>query len=243
MAYERYTLDVRALIERAGNTWKKRILNRLFSSAAETLGSSGKSVPFADGGTADPGYVPPSNDGRSFLYTHNHFGRAADDAAGRLAAVKAMVAHLQEHGHQAPFDLVVPEVDAADWVGVTGFKYPERAYLNTAGVETRALVPDDQFLGIIDVERGWARVVLEPRLPTNYAGMFKPMGYGSPSNPLAVRYEEGFPLGLTMVATPNQFPLQDAIAYFTFGVGVANRTAGTAYYFAASGDYTDPTIS
>lgn len=242
MSDARYELDVRRLIERSMNTWQRRLLTRLFSSAAETVGSTGKSVPFADGGVADAEYVPPSYEGRVFNSSHTHFLRHTDDAAGRLAAVKAMILHLVEHGYTSPFDLVVPEVDAADWAAVTGFKYPERAILSTAGVEVRSLVDPELYLGVIETERGWCRVKLEPRLPTDYAGMFKPMGNGSPDNPLVVRYESGFPLGLSLVATPNQFPLQDAIAYFTFGVGVANRVAGVCTRFAASGSYTDPTI-
>lgn len=242
MAFSRYVLDIRRLIERSENTWQRKLLTRLFSSAAETVGATGVSAPFADGGTADASFIPPTYNGKTFLATHSHFTRQTDDAAGRLAAIKAMILNLIEHGYTSPFDLVIPEVDATDWAAVTGFKYPERGYLTTQGVEVRALIDENEYLGLIETDRGWARVRLETRLPANYAGLFKPFGYGSPNNPLAVRYEEGFPLGLSMVATPSQFPLQDAIAYFTFGAGVANRLAGAAAYFAAAGNYVNPTI-
>lgn len=242
MKQSRYRLDIRALIERSQNTWDRKLLNRLFSSAAETVGSTGKSVPFADGGTADSAYIPSNYEGHTFLNTHTHFFRAADDAAGRKAGAISMLDTLLEHGYTSPFELVIPEVDAADWVAVDGFIRPDRQVLMTTGVQTRALVDPEMYPGILESNRGWARIKMESRLPTNYAGMFKPMGFGSPANPLVVRYEEGYPLGLSLTATPGQFPIQDAIAYFTFGAGVANRVAGAAAYFAASGDYTDPTI-
>jgi hypothetical protein len=40
-----------------------------------------------------------------------------------------------------------------------------------------------------------------------------------------------------------QYPLEHAILLHEFGVGVGNRLNGYACFFAASGDYTDPTIS
>jgi len=73
--------------------------------------------------------------------------------------------------------------------------------------------------------------------------MFKPSGFQSINAPLIVRYEEGFPLGLSLVAKVDQYPLQEAEATMTFGVGVGNRLAGAATYFAAAGAYTDPTIT
>lgn len=236
-------LDIRALIEKSGDLWEWSLLNRLFKSAAETVGSTGKSVPLADGGTADSEYIPPSYNGKTFDNTHIHFGRQTDDAAGRLAAAKAMAGHLLEHGITPPWDLVIPEADKADWAAVDGFKKPERGILSTAGVEVRAAVPEETYIGIIEVNDGWFRVHPTPRLPTDYAGAFKPFGQGDTRNPLIVRYEDGYPLGLTLVGKIEEYPLQDAVALFTYGVGIANRLNGVCYYFASSGDYTDPTIS
>jgi hypothetical protein len=73
--------------------------------------------------------------------------------------------------------------------------------------------------------------------------MFKPAGRENTDTPLIVRYEQGYPIGLSLVAKIDQFPLQDAIAMMTFGVGVANRLAGAATYFNSTGVYVNPTIS
>jgi hypothetical protein len=239
----RFDRDIARLIQRSTNLWQNRVLWRMFTSAAETVGASGKSVPFADGGTADAAYIPPSYEGRNFLYTHNHFLRNADDATGRSAALVAMGAHLKEHGVNPPWDLIISETDKAVWVAQTEFKKPVRDVFTTAGVETRALVPEETYIGILETSDGWFRVRPEPRLPTKYSGAFKPAGYNNPGAPLLVRTEDGFPLGLVLVATIQNFPLQDAIAYFTFGIGVGDRVAGVCNYAYASGNYVDPTIT
>lgn len=235
--------DINALINRARNIWQKQMMRRLFVTTADSVGSSGKSVPFADGGSADSSWVPPAYDGKTFLYTHNHFGRTTDDDAGRIASVNTMMDHLAEHGFSSPYDLIIPEADIATWTALTGFKKPTRDILTTAGVETRASLPDETYIGVFEGNRGYARVKFSPRLPTDYSGMFKPAGFNNVASPLAVRYEEGYPLGLSIVAQETSFPFHDAIALFTFGVGVANRLAGAATYYFSSGSYVNPTIA
>jgi hypothetical protein len=207
------------------------------------IATSGKSVAFADGGTADSTYIPPSVGGRNFLSSHDHYSRQTADAAGRTAALKALGWTLKEHSHNPPWDLIVAEADKDLWTAQTEFKKPVREWLATAGVEARATVPEDVYLGILETGDGWFRLRPEPRLPTGYAGAFKPAGFNNPGAPLLVRLEDGFPLGLVLVATITNFPLQDAIAYFTYGIGVGDRTAGACVYFYASGDYVDPTIT
>jgi len=234
--------DIRRLLERARNTWDKALLTRMFKSTFDSVGSSGRSMPFADGGTADANYVPISHEGSTFLSTHTHYFRQADDAAGRLAAAKNMAETLYEHGIMPPYDLFIPTTDIADWAGVTGYVKPERSWLQTMGVETRAKLAED-YIGVLEMDRTWAFIKPFNRLPANYAGMFKPAGFNNPNAPLMVRYEEGYPLGLSLVGRLQNFPMEEAIAYFTFGVGIANRIAGAATYFAASGAYTDPTIA
>jgi len=243
MIAQRYQRDIRRLIERSQNTWEKRLMERLFKTSVDTVGNTGKSVPFADGGTADADYVPPSYQGRTFQNTHNHFLRYTNDATGRSSAIKAMASSLFEHGLTSPWELVIPEVDQSSWTAQTEFKKPQRVTIITQAVEVRATVDEETYIGLIETDLGFFRVKTSPRLPTGYAGAFKVFGAGNTQNPLIARFEEGYPLGLTLVGQIQEFPLQDAIAYFTFGVGVGNRVAGTCTYFAASGNYVDPTIS
>lgn len=239
-------LDLAAatIIERAGVTWRKRIFERLFSNAAQRVGASGISMPLADGGTADSEYVPVSWEGFEFDNTHNHYFRETDDAAGRTAALKEMVETLRHHGIMGPYILCIPEEDVALWMAQPEFTRSEKAALLTAAIDVRAVVPDPElYIGVFETDRGWGYVYPTNRVPANYAGMFKPYGFGNINNPLVVRYESGFPLGLTIEGQVIIFPLQEAQTMFTFGVGIGNRLNGALVYFAASGPYVVPTIS
>ena len=193
---------------------------------------------------ADTDFIPMAFGGKTFVNTHNHYIRQTADDSGRAAYLSSAADHLIEHGFTAPFELVIPEVDIANWAKTAlGFKRPQRQSIITAGVETRAAIDESEYLGMIEVDRAWFRVKTTPRLPANYAGVFKIFGANDAQSPLAVRYEDGYPLGLSLVGEVRDFPLQEAIAYFTFGFGVNNRLAGVPGYFAASGSYTSPTIN
>lgn len=242
--------DVQALIQRSRNTWDKEILNRLFKATADTVGTTGVSVPFADGGTADSEYVPSAYGGESFASTHTHYARLTDDAAGRDQFAHDAVEHLREHGIMGPYELVIPDADINDWAALAGagtygvsFIRPERGVITMQNIAQRANINEEIYVGAIETRRGVLYVRPETRLPANYAGVFKPAGLDAPDNVLMVRYEEGYPLGLTLVAQIEHYPLQEAQAIFTFGVGVGNRLAGYLGYFAASGSYTSPSIS
>lgn len=240
---EQLEADIRELIHRAENTWEKAVLTRMFKMEADTVGAAGKSVPLADGGTVDSTFIPPSFDGQEFASSHDHFIRVADTATGRSSSIATMADHLKEHGIPAPWDLIIPDADKALWAAQTEFKKPERGAFSTAGVETRGLVDEESYIGLIEASEGWFRVRASARLPANYAGAFKPYGFGGRDNPIVIRVEEGYPLGIQLVGQIDQFPLQEADAYFTFGAGIGNRLAGVCAYFAASADYITPTIT
>ena len=242
---EQLIADIREVIAKSTNTWEKAVLTRLFKMEADDVGSTGKSVPLCDGGTVDSDYVPPMYEGKEFASSHDHFFRKTDDAAGFKSALLDMGESLKEHGVNPPWDLVIPEADKDAWVAITdpAFIKPQRGILATAGVETRALIPDETYIGIFETADGWFRVKVSPRLPQDYAGAFKSYGFQNANSPLAVRIEAGYALGMMLVGQVKQFPLQEAEAYFTFGVGVGNREAGACSYFAASADYISPTIT
>jgi len=237
-------LSIQTLIDRSRTTWDKRMFERLFKSNVVRVGASGLSMPFADGGVADPDYVPASWGGVDFTSSHNHYFRFADSSAGRTAALKAMVDTLREHGLTSPYILTIPETDTEAWAAQTEFTPPANAILTTQGLERRAVnVNTDLYTGVFETDRGWGLIMPTPRLPTKYAGMFKPFGFNNVNNPLVVRHEDGFPLGLTIEGQVIIYPLQEATAMFTFGIGVNQRLNGSLTFFNASGDYVDPVIS
>jgi len=237
-------LSIQTLIDRGRVTWSKRMMERLYRVESVRVGAGGVSLPFIDGGVSDDEYVAPSWEGVDFPANHNHYHRLADSEAGRTASLLAMALDLREHGHMPPYILTIPEVDAAVWAAQPEYTPPANAILQTQGIEVRALSVDTSlYTGVFEVDRAWGFIMPTSRLPANYAGMFKPYGYGNVNNPLVVRYENGFPLGLSLEGQVIIYPLQEAVAMFTFGVGVGNRTNGSLTYFAASGNYVSPVIA
>jgi hypothetical protein len=237
-------LSVQTLIDRGRNTWSKRNMERLFQIEEVRVGAGGLSLPFADGGASDAEYVPTEWEGVQFDETHNHYFRYTDDATGRTNSLEAMVNTLREHGHMPPYVLMIPEADTGLWYAQPEFVKPERAILLTAGLELRARMPNtDIYTGVFETTRGWGYFQPTPRLPVNYSGLFKPYGFGNSANPLVVRYERGYPLGLSIEGQVIIYPLQEAVAMLTFGVGVGNRTNGAATYYAGAGNYVSPVIT
>lgn len=237
-------LSMGTLIQRSETTWSKRLMERMFSNAAVRVGAAGVSVPFADGGSADDAYVPPSFEGKDFTNTHNHYFRKSDDEAGRSAALVDMSETLREHGLMGPYVCVIPETDVALWTAQPEYVKPDRAAFLTAGLEVRGIMPDpESFIGLWETDRSWGYFMPNTRLSANYAGMYKLFGHNNAFAPLVVRYESGFPLGLSISGQIIQYPLQEAQAMLTFGVGTNQRTNGTCTYFAGAGDYVDPVIA
>lgn len=233
---------IRALTDGAQDTWEYALLKRMFYSLYDAVGT-GRSVPFADAGVADSSYVPPKYDGVSFASTHTHYLCHADDAAGRTAFLKAAAAHLKEHGILSPWDLVVSATDKAVWSAQTEFVKPERAAILAAGVAARAVVDEEEYIGVLETDEGYFNVKLTSHVPTKYAGAFKPRGFGAAGNVLAVRYEEGYPLGVVIQGNMGEFPLEGASTLFTFGVGVDDRVSGVCVFFDAGGVWSNPTIT
>jgi hypothetical protein len=246
MRATKLTADVRSGIRDIRNHFQQRALRRFFLDTAETVGAtSGASVPLADGGTADSTYVPPqSSDGEVFANTHDHFLR---HAAISDANVKLAIRHLQEHGHQGPFEIVASQSDAATWQGLTGFKKPEWAGIvyHASATERAAIEGVEMYAGYYESPWGIARIWLTSRVPTNYYGVFKSYGEGDPRNPLRMRINPTFGYGWQVVPgiwvnAPELMAV--LLSKYEFGIG-EDRTNGVCVFIAGNGDYTAPTIS
>lgn len=240
----RIVADLRSAMTDIRNHWQKTLLTRLFRQEAEPVGATGMSVPLADGGTADPNYVPPEGpDGRSFSAAHDHFMRVS---ALDMSAVNAVLENLQEHGHQPPFELVAARSDAGAWTALSGFKAPEWPGIVYRSQADRASIQEiTDYFGYVETSFGIARLWLTSRVPANYFAAFKSYGEGDPRNPLRVRINPNFGFGWQLVpGTWVNAPALTAVLYAEFGVGIGeDRTNGVACYIAGSGDYVTPTIS
>ncbi len=237
--------DIASAMQDLKDIWAKQILTRLFKSTYTAVGSSGRSMPLADGGTADSSYVPTPYPDRAsaFTYTHDHIHHHNGISQTNLETV---VAHLWEHGYDAPFDLLVSYADISSWTNttnVTGYvprPDPLLRYGNTADLAN--VGPD--YIGAVETDYGACRLRASGRIPTTMWTVYKSFGALDQRNPLVVRYGQDYGLGATLLKGDNirEFPLENAILFIEFGVAVNNRVGAYAAKNDASA-YADPTIS
>ena len=239
--------DIASAMTDLRDVWEKKVLTRLFKSTYDSVGSSGKSMPFADGGTADSTYVPPNRPDRAaaFAYTHNHFLRY--DGVTQ-ANIELAIAHLWEHGHDGPYDLLVAQADLGDWSNtsnVTGWvKRADAAIRYGTNVDLANVAGD--YLGVVETKYGSARLRATGRVPTKYWSVYKSPGNLDQRNPLRVYESPTYGLGCILLAGDHirQFPLEQAILFLEFGVGVGeDRTAAACVYNHDDNLYVIPTIS
>lgn len=238
--------DIASAVDDLRNIWQKKILTRLFKSTYDTVGSTGKSVPLADGGTADSTYVPVARPDRggTFLYTHTHIKYLSGITQANLVTA---VATLWEHGYDGPYDMTIAQADIAAWstvANVTGWiprSVPEIQY----GISTTTAAGiDASYIGVINTIYGAVRVRATGRIPTAYWEVHKSFGNLDQRNPLIVRESPTYGTGAVLLAGDHirQFPLEYAVMFLEFGVGINNRI-GAVVVKNDAGSYTDPTIA
>lgn len=236
--------DIASAIDDWKNLWQKTILTRLFKSTYDSVGT-GKSVPVADGGTADSAYVPIHNPARAsaFASTHTHL---LNGAGVTQANLETAVKHLWEHGADGPFDLLASVADAASWSNTTNVTgYVKRADgAIRYGTQTDLANVASDYAAVIETIYGVVRVRYTGRVPTNYWSVYKSYGPFDQRNPLVVRQSPQY--GTSAVLLPGEFareyPLENALLFAEFGAGVRDRV-GAALWYVNAGAYTTPTIS
>jgi hypothetical protein len=239
--------DIASAMADLKNLWAQKILTRFFKSTYDSVGS-GRSMPFADGGTADSSWVPKPNPDRAdaFAYTHTHLLRLDGITQANL---ETAVKHLWEHGHDGPYELLVAQADIGSWrntTNVTGYvSRPDP--LIRYGVQTDlANVMGEGIDGVIETAYGACRLRPNGRIPTNYWGLYKSYGVRDQRNPLWIRYNPKFGVGAVLLAGDHirQYPLENAILWMEFGANVGrDRTNGVLVENDSTGVYADPTIS
>lgn len=247
----RLTADIAASAQAYKDTLEKAVLTRIFKATADTgaglgLGTGGKSVPFADGGTADANYIPVQRPDRAGAFAAAHTHYAAYNGVTQ-ANLELAATHLWEHGHDAPFDLLVASADIGDWVNttnVTGF-VPRNMGLVAYGTTTATAQVDDRYQGVITTRRGPVRLWSSARIPTKYWTLYKSYGRNDSRNPLAMRVDPLFGTAPKLIVeNVSRFPLAGAIVQIKYGIGVGeDRTSAMAVFNDAGGTYVAPTIS
>ena len=235
--------DIASAIDDLKNIYQKRILTRLFKSTYDAVGS-GKSMPLADGGTADSTYIPVNVPSRAsaFASSHNHITYLNGITQ---ANIETVITNLWEHGYDAPYDMVIADADLGSWstvANVTGWvskAAPEIQYGNTTSLAR----VDESFVGAITTKRGAVRVRATARIPTGFYAVYKSFGQNDPRNALVIRESTQFGIGAILQAGDRvrKYPLENAVLFTEFGVGVNERIGAVAMKNHASA-YADPTI-
>ena len=245
--------DISSLVEDAVDIYEKRVWTRFFKIQEETgkslgLGATGISVPFADGGIGSVDFVPPPRFDRvinAFTTSHNHYLSLGGITQANL---ETAVAHLWEHGVDAPYELIVSLSDLGDWQNTTyvpGFRPKADTLIQYGGLDDIALVDSEIYQGAILTKYGSVRLYANARIPTGYWAVTKSYGSGDARNPLKVRYDEMYGFGVKLIVNQvTLYPFTAAIGQFEFGVGVgADRVAAVLVENDSSGTYDTPTIS
>jgi hypothetical protein len=229
--------DIADGIKDVRDRWRINILTRLLkrtddSGAKSGLGSSGYSTGFATtAASTNVDFVPPAFGGTTFANTHEHYVPISGGVFTN-AVFSDAYDELREHGHEPPFDFLIGPSDSAVVLALTDTIKVVDPLVQYGTVMTVATVPSPEYIGVNNHFR-----IREVRgIPQYYGVGYKSYGPNSQRNPLRIRLQKGQTRPLvTAMPDPrsgagNVYPLQYMVLFTEFGVGVADRTAGTPRY-------------
>jgi hypothetical protein len=234
--------DVQDVIKDARDLFRVKVLTRILkrtddSGAANGLGTGGYSPGFATtAASTGVDFTPPSFGGTSFSSTHEHYV-GITGAAHTLALFQDARDELEEHGHVPPFTYLAGPTEEAAIKLLTGFvgaADPNVRYGTLQDVAARAAFYGANGMKFIGTLEGF-EIFIVRGMPQYYGFGFKSYGPNSQRNPLRIRVPEGSG-SVVFQAIPDplggnaNYPLQNLMLYTEFGVGVGDRTNGTARY-------------
>ena len=234
--------DIQDAIKDARDKYRVAILTRLLqrgddSGVNKGLGSSGYSPGFATAAASTSvDFVPPTYAGTAFTSAHEHYVGITGGAFTTAVFTDAQ-AELREHGHEPPYEFIVGTSDESTVKGLTGFVASDEAWVSYGALQDRANFSQMEVtqgmypIGAINNFRVW----VVNGMPQYYGFGWKPYGANSQRNPLRIRLQKGATRP-TVTAFPDNSlsgpaqPLKGIYLFTEFGVGVADRTNGTARY-------------
>lgn len=229
--------DIADAIKDVRDRYRVQILTRLLKRGDDTVGSVGESPGFATA-AASTGvdFTPPAYSGTSFTSDHEHY---VGIAGGLYTAAVFTDAkdELREHGHEGDLDFIIGPSDEATVRGLTGFAPVNSSWVEYGALQDRvrfgpeSVAPGLYPIGALEDFRIW----VVRGVPQYYGFGWKSYGTNSQRNPIRIRLDKGqtSPM-ITAMADPRAgngtSPLQYLMLYTEFGVGVGDRTNGTARY-------------
>ncbi len=234
--------DIADAIKDVRDKYRVELITRLLkrgddSGSADGLGSSGYSPGFATAAASTSvDFVPPAYGGNTFTSAHEHYVGIAGGAF-TAAVFTDIKAELIEHGHEPPYNVVIGPSDESTVKGLTGFvsvanelvRYGNDTSLASVGADYG---PGYYTIGAINECRIW----VVAGVPQYYGFGWKSYGANSQRNPLRVRLQKGQTRPMVQ-AFPDPrsgagavYPLQYMMLFTEYGVGVSDRTNGTARY-------------
>lgn len=235
--------DIADAIKDARDKWRVQLLTRLLqrgddSGTNKGLGSSGYSPGFATtAASTNVDFIPPAYGGTSFTNTHEHYV-GITGGAPTLVSMQDAKEEIREHGHEPPYEYIIGPDHETAMRALTGFVAADNAYVQYSALQDRvsfsqaAVSPGLYPIGAIEDFRVWVM----RGMPQYYGFGWKSYGPNSQRNPLRVRLHKGMTRpAVTAMTDPRAgnatTPIQYLMLFFEFGVGVGDRTNGTARYF------------
>lgn len=235
--------DIADGIKDARDKWRVQLLTRLLqrgddSGANKGLGSSGYSPGFATtAAQTSVDFVPPTYGGTSFASTHEHYV-GITGGAPTLAMFQDAKEEIREHGHEPPYEYILGPDHETEARALTGFVAADNSWVEYSALQDRvrfsqmAVGPGLYPIGAIEDFRVWVM----RGMPQYYGFGWKSYGSNSQRNPLRVRLHKGMSMPQVVAMTDPRAgnattPIQYLMLFLEFGVGVGDRTNGTARYF------------
>ncbi len=227
--------DIADAVKDVRDKYRVQVLTRCLkrgddSGANSGLGTSGYSPGFATtAASTNVDFIPPAYGGLTFANTHEHYVGIAGGVYTN-AVFEDAYDELREHGHEPPFDFLISNSDRTTVEGLSKFTKTSDPLVQLGLTQDRANV-STEYIGVIENFR--VREVFG--MPQYYGFAYKSYGPNSMRNPLKIRLtkNQSTPTVLAMQDPRNgsmAHPLQYMMMFFEFGVGVNDRTAGTARY-------------
>lgn len=235
--------DIRDAVQGVRDKYRVAVLTRLLqrgddSGTNKGLGTGGYSTGFATAAASTSvDFVPPSWGGTTFTSAHEHYVGITGGAYTQ-ALFQDAKAELREHGHEPPYEFVAGPSDETTIKGLTGFTRADESFVTYGALQDRvnfspmAMSAGLYPIGAIEDFRVW----IMSGMPQYYGFGWKSYGPNSQMNPLRIRLQKGMTRP-TVTAMPDPrsgagaaYPLQYIMLFTEFGVGVYDRTGGTARY-------------